>query len=119
MCLLGITHDITETNGVNTEEAPSEQAVETPLESGDLGTANKHEHATDIDGDIDLDIAREPKRIKIEAEDEQDPAKTANGDGHAADQEAEPLSDTEQSQEPGAPHVQEEEDEVLIHLFSL
>ncbi|KAG0275885.1 histone acetyltransferase [Linnemannia exigua] len=72
---------------------------------------------TDIDGDIDLDVAREPKRIKIEAEDEQEPTTSStaiNGDGHAADQEAEALSDSEQNQEPSVPHVQEEEDEVPI-----
>ncbi|KAG0288781.1 histone acetyltransferase [Linnemannia gamsii] len=93
----------------------SETAVETMVENGDLGSTNKHEHATDIDGDIDLDVAREPKRIKIEAEDEQDRTSvTTNGDGHATDQDAEPLSDTEQTQEPSAPQVQEEEDEVPI-----
>lgn len=86
------------------------------LDSGDLGSTNKHEH-TDMDGDIDLDVAREPKRIKIEVEDEQEPPSTiaTNGDSHAADQDAEPLSDTEQTQESSAPHAQEEEDEVCYH----
>lgn len=93
--------------------------METTLENGDLGSTNKHEHTTDIDGDIDLDVAREPKRIKLEAEDEQDrTSATTNGDGHAADQNAEPLSDTEQTQDPSAPQAQEEEDEVMHRPFA-
>ena len=129
---IGISHDIEEPNGITPAEEASEPEptveMETPLEngnldtgdlaSGDLGSANKHEH-TDMDGDIDLDVTREPKRIKIEAEDEQEPTSTTtNGDGHATDQEAEPLSDTEQTQESSAPHVQEEEDEVCYHLVT-
>lgn len=136
----GISHDIEEPNGITPADEVSEPEptveMEMPLENGDLGSGDlgsrdldlglgdlgstsKHEHM-DMDGDIDLDVTREPKRIKIEAEDEQEPtsAPTINGDGHAADQEAEPLSDTEQTQESSAPHAQEEEDEVCYHTVT-
>ncbi|KAF9127042.1 histone acetyltransferase [Mortierella sp. 14UC] len=113
----GISHDSAEPNGITPNGEAPEQAMGVPMENGDLGSANKHEH-TDINGDIDLDVAREPKRIKIEAEDEQEPTATTstiNGDGHAVDQEAGELSDSEQIQEPNAPQqVQEEEDEAPI-----
>jgi len=78
---------------------------------------------TDTDGPVkhgqmehseDSTTEREPKRIKIEADDEQEPAQSANGEVEGSENEGEQANDAEESAEKSAALVQDDEDEVYI-----
>lgn len=55
--------------------------------------------------------AREAKRIKIEADDEQEPAQPANGEVEGSENGGEQANDTDEATEKNATQVQDDEDE--------
>ncbi|ORZ12078.1 hypothetical protein BCR41DRAFT_378159 [Lobosporangium transversale] len=66
-----------------------------------------------VDRDDDVDMDRESKRIKIEADDSQETAPTANGDVSTAEREDEQVTGPDQSVEHPS-QIQDDEDEVPI-----
>ncbi|KAI1320441.1 histone acetyltransferase [Mortierella claussenii] len=73
--------------------------------------SSKHDQ-TELDEDVNMD--REPKRIKIETDDNQETVPIANGEVPAAELDAEPANDSEQTTEQVATQVQDDEDEVPL-----
>ena len=90
----------------NSAEAVSRRA--SPMDITDTDGPVKHgqtEHSEDGT------TARESKRIKIEAEDEQEPAQPANGEVEGSENGGEQANDADESAEKSSTQVQDDEDE--------
>ncbi|KAF9192748.1 histone acetyltransferase [Haplosporangium sp. Z 767] len=100
----------------NISEPVSAQSISKPTSpAGSMevtdGTS-KHNQSEDMEYE---DTLREPKRIKIGAEDDREPNDHINGDAPAAtEQEGEQPNETEETIEQGVTQVQDDEDEVPI-----
>ncbi|CAO3572679.1 unnamed protein product [Mortierella alpina] len=100
-----------EAHTIRSESAEVVSRRTSPMDITDTDGPVKH---SQMEHSEDSTTERESKRIKIEADDEQEPTRSANGEVEGSENDGEQANDVEESAEKSAALVQDDEDEVPI-----